>query len=323
MNILVTGGAGYMGSVVSNLLLQEGHEVRVLDALNFGGQALLGAYPQSNFEFQKGDIRDAETIDRALEGRESVVHLAAIVGDPACAREPELAQETNFEATMQLFERSRRHGIHRFVTASTCSNYGRQQDPDKFVNEETELLPISLYAETKVAVERSLLDLSGNDHPNVTILRFATLFGLSPRMRFDLTVNEFTKDLFTKKSLAVYGEQHWRPYVHVADAARAIVQVLSLPKEKVSGRVYNVGDTSQNLQKGQLVDLIRDRLDMETTIEKVHKEEDPRDYRVSFDKIRDELDFKITRTVADGIEEIIEAISHGVFEDLDASKYRN
>ena len=312
-----------MGSVVSNLLLQERHEVRVLDSLNFGGQALLGIYPQTSFEFQKGDVRDAEVVDRALEGVEAVVHLAAIVGDPACAREPELAQETNFEATMQLFEMSRRHGVQRFVTASTCSNYGRQQDSDRFVSEETELLPVSLYAETKVAVERSLLDLSGNDHPNVTVLRFATLFGLSPRMRFDLTVNEFTKDLLTKKSLAVYGEQHWRPYVHVADAARAIARVLSMPGEKVSGRVYNVGDTSQNLQKGKLVNLIRDRLDVETSVEIVQKEEDPRDYRVSFDKIRDELDFEITRTVADGIEEIIEAISHGVFDDLEAPRYRN
>jgi len=322
MNVLVTGGAGYVGSVVTRHLLEVGHAVRVLDNLSFGGRSLLGVWSHPRFRFVKGDLRDPEAVGAALAGVEAVVHLAAIVGDPACARQPELAREVNLEASLALFDAARRRGVAYFLFASTCSNYGRMADPDGLVNEEAELNPVSLYAETKVAVEEALM-AGAEEGPAPTILRFATVFGISPRMRFDLTVNEFTKELLTKGRLAVYGQQFWRPYVHVRDAARAVALALETAPKAQGFRVFNVGDTDQNYRKGDLVDLIRRELDRPVEIEYVHRQEDPRDYRVSFEKARSELGFSITRTVPQGIREVKEALESGVIEDPDDPKYRN
>ena len=323
MRVLVTGGAGYVGSVVARWLLRGGYEVRVLDSLLYGGSTLLELYNDDNFHFIYGDIRSAEVAKKALDGVDAVVHLAAIVGDPACARQPILAREVNLNASLQLFELARHQGVGRFVFASTCSNYGKMADPSQYVTEESELRPISLYAETKVAVEKALLDEPLVNCPAVTVLRFATIFGLSPRMRFDLTVNEFTMQLLTQRKLVIYGEQFWRPYIHVRDVGRAIALVLSTPLEKVSGQVINVGDVGQNYQKGQIVDLICAQIAAKPELVRVHKEEDPRDYRVSFDKIRQELGFRITRTVEDGIREVIDAINQNVLTDFDSPYYRN
>jgi nucleoside-diphosphate-sugar epimerase len=305
------------------MLLSEGHQVRALDTLLYGGQSLLGLYYYDGFSFVHGDVRSADLVNSALDEIDAVVHLAAIVGDPACARQPLLAREVNFDASLQLFDLSQRKGVQKFILASTCSNYGRMNDSKNSLTEESELRPISLYAETKVAAERTLLDLSAPNSLALTILRFATLFGLSPRMRFDLTVNEFTMELLTRRKLVVYGEQFWRPYVHVRDAARAISLVLNAPREKVGGQVFNAGDSSQNYQKGQLVELICAQLGHDSEVNYVHKEEDPRDYRVSFEKIKRELAFDITRTVKEGVEEIIDVINQGIISHFDDPRYRN
>ncbi len=323
MKILVTGGAGYVGSVVARDLLSHGHEIRVLDCLLYGGRSLLGLYPEERFRFVKGDIRKDADLEEALEGMDAVIHLAALVGDPACARQPELAREINLEASLQLFDLSRKRKAERFIFASTCSNYGRMSDPDGCLTEDSQMRPVSLYAETKVGVERALLSAPKTDRPAATVLRFATVFGLSPRMRLDLTVNEFTLELLTKRKVTIYGEQFWRPYVHVRDAARAIRLVLESPLPKVAGQAFNVGDNSQNYQKGQLAELIRRQIGDHVQIERVAKAEDPRDYRVSFEKIQRELGFRITRTVQEGVREIIEAISQGVLSDFEDSQYRN
>jgi len=321
--ILITGGAGYVGSVVARHLLSLGYHVRVLDSLLHGGNSLLGLYSEDKFEFIRGDIRDKGIASQALLGIDGVVHLAAIVGDPACARQPEESQSVNLEGSMQIFEAARNHGVNKFVFASTCSNYGKMIDTSQYVTEESELRPVSLYAENKVAVETSLLSESSHDSVNVTILRLATAFGLSPRMRFDLTVNEFTLELLLKKSLMVYGEQFWRPYIHVCDIARAVSIVLEASSNKISGRVFNVGDNSQNFRKGEIVELVKSVIKQECKIQYVKKEEDPRDYRVSFDRINNELGFSITRTVEDGIREIADVISKGVIAEFDHPYYRN
>ena len=321
MRVLITGGAGYVGSTLTPLLLAAGHKVRVLDRLSYGGESLLGVWSHPDFEFVHGDIRDFDTIRQAVNDCAAVVHLAAIVGDPACAREPETARAVNLNAAMNLIEESRRAGVQRFVFASTCSNYGKMKDPSQFVNEESELQPVSLYAETKVAVEKSLLQSAGDGwYP--TPLRFATVFGVSPRMRFDLTVNEFTMEMITKKHLIVFGEQFWRPYVHVFDAARGIALVLNAPPQAVAGRVFNVGSTDQNLQKQQIVELIRP-LTPDAKIEFVHKNEDPRDYRVSFDRILGELGYKTTRSVVEGVVEVAKLVRTGAISNLADTRYRN
>jgi len=321
VRVLITGGAGYVGSTLAPLLLAAGHKVRVLDRLLYGGESLLGVWSHPDFDFIHGDIRDRETLRQAVSECDAVVHLAAIVGDPACAREPEIARAVNLDASMNLIEESRKAGVQRFVFASTCSNYGKMKDPTQFVNEESELQPVSLYAETKVAVEKFLLESAANGWCP-TPLRFATVFGVSSRMRFDLTVNEFTMEMITKKHLVVFGEQFWRPYVHVFDAARGIALILSSPPQAVAGRVFNVGSTDQNLQKQQIVELIRP-LAPDAKVEFVRKNEDPRDYRVSFDRILGELGYKTTRTVVEGIVEVAKLVRTGAISNLADNRYRN
>jgi nucleoside-diphosphate-sugar epimerase len=322
MNILITGGAGYLGSALVPLLLADGHRVRVLDRLLHGGESLLGVWSHPDFEFVHGDMCDRAKLQTVVTGIEAVVHLAAVVGDPACSRQPDLARSVNLQGSLALIEESQQAGVSRFVFASTCSNYGKMNDADKYVDEQSELRPVSLYAETKVAVEKALLESARNGRWCPTPMRFATLFGVSPRMRFDLTVNEFTMEMLTKKHLKVFGEQFWRPYVHVRDAGRAIQLVLSSPAAKVAGGVFNVGATDQNFQKRQLVEMIRPYAP-DAVVEFVHKEEDPRDYRVSFARITDQLGFKISRTVVQGIEEVAQLVRSNVIGNLDDGRYRN
>jgi nucleoside-diphosphate-sugar epimerase len=318
---LVTGGAGYVGSIVVDELLARGRRVRAVDSLLHGSvPSLLLAWGHEGFEFVRGDVRDRSLMASALEDVESVVHLAAIVGDPACARQPELAREVNQEATSALLHDVRSAGVERFVFASTCSNYGKLTSDD-YATEDFELAPRSLYAETKVAAELELL-AAANGRLSPTCVRLATVFGTSPRMRFDLTVNEFTRDVALGQDLVVYGEQFWRPYVHVRDAARAIVTVLGAPRERVAGEVFNVGDTQENYRKLDLVELLTERFP-NARVEFVHKDEDPRDYRVSFEKVSSTLGFGVERRVPDGIDEVVALLASGLVEDPYASIYRN
>jgi nucleoside-diphosphate-sugar epimerase len=318
--ILVTGGAGYIGSLVLDELLACGHRVRVLDALlHRNVSSMLLWWGDSRFDFVRGDIRDAGVRGPALEDVDAVVHLAAIVGDPACARQPDLAREVNLDATRALLADCERAGVKRFVFASTCSNYGRL-DEDAFADERFELRPISLYAETKVAAEQDVLGRNGSLAS--TCLRFATVYGPSPRMRFDLTVNEFTRDLAARGELVVFGEQFWRPYVHVRDAARAIARVLDAPTSAVAGEAFNVGNSRENYRKLDIVTLCQERFP-DGKIEFVHRDEDPRDYRVSFEKVRERLGFETQRSVPDGIDEVSGLLRSGLIDDPYDPCYRN
>ncbi len=318
MKILVTGGAGYIGSVLVRELLAHGMRVRVLDNLMYTGRPLLAYYNATNFEFQLGDIRDEEACKRAMEGADAVVHLAAIVGDPASKRLPELTRDVNFDGSLRLIEIARTQQISKFIFVSTCSNYGKA-DVSTYADENAPLRPVSLYAETKVAVEEYLMEKVSD--LGWTILRFATAFGVSPRMRFDLTISDFTMTMFSQGKLVVYGEQFWRPYVHIKDIARAIQLVLDQP-EQTHGEIFNVGATSENYRKIDIVHLIQKYIPS-AQIEFVHRDEDPRDYRVSFEKIKDALDFQICYTVEDGIREVYELLRSGVIHDFTNPEYTN
>ena len=250
-----------------------------------------------------------------------MVHLAAIVGDPACARDPELARSVNLDATTAFLTEAAAADVSRFVFASTCSNYGRMEDSSAYATEEWELRPVSLYAETKVAAELEILSRSSDEFVT-TCLRFATVYGPSPRMRFDLTVNEFARDAVRGGELVVFGEQFWRPYVHVHDAARAVTTVLGSSASTVGGAVFNVGNSSENYRKQDLVSFLLDRVPT-MRVERVEKVEDPRDYRVSFQKIAATLGFETTRTVPDGIDEVLGLLAAGVVDDPFAGRYRN
>jgi nucleoside-diphosphate-sugar epimerase len=295
--------------------------VRVLDALRHGGAALLPVWADPNLEFEPGDMRDAAAVARAVAGVDAVVHLAAIVGDPACARDPATATSINRDAALALIDAAQSAGVRRFVFASTCSNYGRMADPNGMVDEASPLAPVSLYAETKVAVEGALLAGPPGDMLR-TVLRLATVYGVSPRMRFDLTVNEFTAEMVLRRRLCVFGQQFWRPYVHVADVGRAITRVLTSRPELVERQVYNVGGSDQNFRKQDLVGLIHP-LVPDAVVEYVHRDEDPRDYRVSFERIRGRLGFSLTRSVPDGIAEVARLVGSGVVTDIANPVYRN
>ncbi len=331
LKTLVTGGSGYIGALLVQELQDAGREVRVLDSLLHGQEELAAAQERAGVELIRADIRDTEARRRALAGAEAVVHLAAIVGDPACARDPAASEEVNVQATRALVADANDAGVERLVFASTCSNYGRMADPTVPITEEGELRPVSLYAEQKVGMEQLILGLA-NGAPHAapasasatkpTCLRFATVYGVGRRMRFDLTVNEFTRELWASRELEVFGELFWRPYIHVGDAARAVRTVLQAPAEKVAGAVFNAGRSGENYRKLDLVQEIHKQIDR-GTVSYVHRDEDPRDYKVSFEKIRAELGFETLMTVPDGIAEVIAALDAGTFGDPFDARYKN
>jgi len=320
--VLVTGGAGYIGSDLVRRLLAKGYRVRVIDTIKYGGESLVELFQEPNFELVRGDLRDPDVVEASLQEIDAVVHLAAIVGDPACARDPQLARAVNYDASLQLYDQAAKAGVERFVFASTCSNYGRMADPDGLVDETSPLNPLSVYAETKVGVEQYLLARSRTTACKPTCLRFSTAYGCSPRLRLDLTVNEFTKEVALGRKLQVFGTQFWRPYCHVRDLSRAIIAVLEADESAVAFEVFNVGDTRENYRKQMIVDEICRQLP-DARIEYVEKDENPRDYRVNADKIKRVLGFELDRKVPDGIREIRRIIQSGVLHDPDSPRYSN
>jgi nucleoside-diphosphate-sugar epimerase len=319
---LITGGSGYIGSLLAKELLENGHGVRVLDSLLHGQEDIAAEQEQAGIEVVRGDIRDADARAKALDGAEGVVHLAAIVGDPACALDPEVSNDVNVKATESLVADAKAAGVSRLVFASTCSNYGRMADPTVPITEDGELRPVSLYAEQKVGMEKLILGDGSSNGLSPTCLRFATVYGVGRRMRFDLTVNEFTRELWADRELEVFGEQFWRPYIHVRDAGRAVRTVLEAPVEKVRGNVFNAGRSGENYRKLDIVEEIGKKTD-KGKVSYVTKNEDPRDYKVSFDKIKAELGFETLMTVPDGIGEILAALDAEQFGDPYSPRYKN
>jgi nucleoside-diphosphate-sugar epimerase len=323
--VLVTGGAGYVGSGLLRELLNEGYSVTCVDNLMFGGESLLDIWHNANFTFHKCDVNDWTSLNTILTENsfDAVIHLAAIVGDPACKLHSDLAQKTNWESTKWLIDKCQEIGVPKFVFASTCSNYGKMEDPESYVDEYSKLAPVSLYAELKVKFEEYMLnEMTKSNNFSPTSLRFSTVYGLSPRMRFDLTVNEFTKDLALGRELVIFGEQFWRPYCHVKDFSNAFITVLKSVSNKVAYNVFNVGDTQENYTKQMLIDEIKKVLP-EAKIKYVDKNDDPRDYRVNSDKIKRELGFQISMRVPDGIKEVKRIVQEGVIQDPEDQKYYN
>jgi nucleoside-diphosphate-sugar epimerase len=317
--VLVTGGAGYVGSVVARDLLTRGHRVVVADSLLFGGEALLDLVANRDFTFRKVDICVPAELEALFSAHrfDAVVHLASIVGDPACKVQPELATRTIWEGSRSLLELSEQHGVGHFLFASTCSNYGKME-ADAVLDEDAPLRPVSLYAQLKVRFEEFLLARSVG--PDFTILRFATVYGLSLRPRFDLTVNEFARDALLRGELEIFGPDFWRPYCHVRDIANAVGMVLEKDRERVAGRVFNVGSDEENYQKRAIAEAIAEQIPVR--LRYVERAEDPRDYRVSFERIA-ALGFMPRMRLHDGIGEVAGAITSGLITDPYAARYRN
>jgi nucleoside-diphosphate-sugar epimerase len=327
--VLVLGGAGYLGSVVVTRLLDRGFKVRVLDSFLFGEGALEDVRTHAGCELVRGDVRDIGAVVKAMQGCDAVVHLAAIVGDPACDDNKQLAMEVNRAATRMLADVARGCGVRRFVFASSCGVYGASE----FCLDETSVVnPLSVYAQTKVDSENILLAAGAaireGDGPGVTggdfaptILRLGTLFGLSPRMRFDLVVNLFVARAASSGKITVLNGEQWRPFLHVQDAARAVAACLEAETSAVSGEIFNVGSASLNLQIEQLGEAIA-RVVPGTEIVRVENG-DRRNYRVSFEKIERVLNFRCERTLESGIEEIYAAIQSGLIADFTTEQFNN
>jgi nucleoside-diphosphate-sugar epimerase len=326
-HILITGGAGYIGSLLTGELLRAGSRVTVLDSLLFGGESLLGYLPHPDFRFVKADVTEAGVLRAALKGDwpapQAVIHLAAIVGFPACqAVGHQAAWKYNVEAVKMAFEQAVELGAARFVFSSTYSNYGLAED-GKPVTEESALNPQSLYAETKIAAEEYLLGQK-NAPTAPLVFRFATLFGISPRTRFDLIINQFVLEAFTRRELVIYQRGYSRSFVHVRDVVRGLQMGLDAPEEKIRAQVYNLGDEDGNFTKDEIVALIVRHLPGTAVI---HKDlsfgGDMRDIRVSFDKIKRGLGFRASLSVDDGVREVAEALKNGLIRNPHDEHYRN
>lgn len=310
--VLIVGGAGYVGVPLSSYLLAKGYRVRCLDALIYGQHAAVaGLLGDPHYEFMRGDLRDKHVCEAALRDVSDVVILAGLVGDPVTRQHPVAHQAINVTGLGRFVDALDGRRLGKVVFASTCSNYGVV---DGIADETTPLKPLSPYAVAKVNRELQLLQAVGHVDYTPVILRFATAFGLSARMRFDLTVSEFVRTLWAGETLQVYDADTWRPYVHVRDMARAIELMLRVSDGPVAGQVFNIGSDDANYTKAMLVEEISKQLASKRSVAFVEGTGDRRDYRVSFKKVRDRLGFVTTRTVADGIAELIGALNQGFYQ---------
>lgn len=321
-SVLLIGGAGYIGPIVAEHLLSLGNNVRVLDNLTYqNGFSLDGLLGRQGFDFIQGDMGIPSDVERAAKGISSVILLAGLVGDPITKKYPEAAHQVNDISISSCLETLSTCDIDRLVFISTCSNYGIVPE-NQLADEETPLSPVSLYAKSKVEAERAVLSLVQSGKLNACILRFATAFGISPRMRFDLTVNEFVRDLFLGKRLEVYDPDTWRPYCHVQDFARIIELALAKELRLINGEVFNAGSNGNNFTKRQIIEEILKVQTRKSEIVFLDKGKDMRNYRVNFDKVRSILDFVPLYSVELGIAEILGGLRSGCFLDKD-EKYGN
>ena len=316
--VLVIGGAGYIGSVMVRKMLQRGYRVRVLDSLLYGEQSIAELYTNPSFELIVGDFRHVDTVVQAARGVGAIVHLGGIVGDPACQLDPDFAIEVNFAATRMIKDVCSGFGIKRFIFASTCSIYGADDD---ILSENSEPNPLGVYARSKVDSERILLERP-NGSLTPTIFRMATAFGLSYRPRFDLVINKLTARAAKGEDITIYGGYQWRPFIHVDDVAKAFITCLESPLEKVEYQVFNVGENKLNCQICDIGEMISGLLPG-SRIDRQEDLTDNRNYRVSFDKIRNTLDFTCDRTIQDGITEIGSAIQNGLIDDYRDARFSN
>jgi nucleoside-diphosphate-sugar epimerase len=320
MHVFVAGGAGYIGSVLTPALLEQGNRVTVLDRLYFGDTVTsLGARFGERLRVVRGDVR---TFDPSLlTSIDAVVDLSGISNDPSCEIEPDLTRSVNVDGSKRLAVVARELGVRRYVFSSSCSVYGHGEGPG--LSETSARRPVSLYARAKAEVEDFLLEMGRTSRGamEVCALRLATVFGVSPRMRFDLAINVMTKNAYVARRITVDGGgRQWRPFVHVKDAARAFGLALTSDAGAVAGEVFNVGSDQNNVQILNLAFRVRDAV---PGTEVVHAPTDPdlRDYNVCFDKVQRGLGFRAENGIDQGIREVLAALRDGVVDPDDRRWY--
>jgi nucleoside-diphosphate-sugar epimerase len=309
-SVLVIGGAGYIGSALLPKLLANGYKVRLLDLLLYGSAPISEVENHPNLEIVNADFRHVDKVVEAMRGVDAVIHLGAIVGDPACELDSELTIEINLMATRMIAEVAKGSGVQRFLFASTCSVYGVS---DEVLDECSYLRPVSLYAKSKIASEKVLMAM-GDHRFAPTILRFGTIYGLSGRTRFDLVVNLLAAKAVTDGKITICGGAQWRPFLHVDDAALSVLTVLEAPISLVGNEVFNVGSDRQNYRIEEVGELIRQAVPG-SQIVSFEAGDDARDYRVSFNKIRQVLDFEPRWQLEQGIEQVVNIVRNGTVRD--------
>jgi nucleoside-diphosphate-sugar epimerase len=318
--VLVTGGAGYIGCHVVELLLDLGYRVRVLDNFTYGREPLESLQGHPNLEVVEGDISSIRDVVAAVKDSNHVVALAALVGDPACGLNAEETLNLNYEATKVLTEACNFYGVERLVFASSCSVYGASNN--HFLTESSPLNPVSLYARTRIMSEEIVFNRAGDVVP--VVLRLSTVFGLSRRMRYDLVVNLLTARALVNRRIQIFGGDQWRPFVHCRDAARAFVHAVRAPAPVVRGRTFNVGSNNMNFTIRAVGDIVAEEVGGEVEVDAQPNVDDMRNYRVRFDLIEDTLGFRPEYDLRRGIREMIDAIDvTPVLRDYDRAAYSN
>jgi nucleoside-diphosphate-sugar epimerase len=316
--ILVIGGAGYIGSALLPKLLERGHYVRLFDLFLFGKEPIINVIGHPNLEIIQADFRHMDRIVQAMRGMDDVIHLGAIVGDPACSLDQELTVEVNLMATRMIAEAAKGSGIRRFCFASTCSVYGAS---DHILEERSELNPISLYAKSKLASERIVMQLADSVFCPV-VLRFGTVYGLSGRTRFDLVVNLLTAKAVVEEKITVFGGKQWRPFLHVDDAALALMKAVEAPIDLIRSQVFNVGSNAQNYRLEEAAHIIQSLVPKAQVID-MGPDTDFRNYQVDFTKIRRMLGFSPRWCLQEGINQVITALESGEVGDYRHPTYSN
>jgi len=320
-SVLLIGGAGYIGPVIAEELLKEGYSVKILDSLIYDNYfAVSHLVKFEGFQFIHGDMGDAKLLSDAVRGVTDVVLLGGLVGDPISRKYPELARNINEISVQTCIKHLSKSNLEHVVFVSTCSNYGLIPE-GHLADENYPLSPLSPYSLAKVNAEKLLNSLKLEKGFSPTILRFATAFGLAPRMRFDLTVNEFTKEIINGTELTVFDPDTWRPYCHVKDFAMIVKLVIQAEPERVAFQTFNAGSQENNFTKRQIIQLISAHINSRKVIFK-DDGGDPRNYKVNFSKIKQDLGFVPRFSVADGILEIIEEFKTNKFEGLYGNKNR-
>jgi len=317
-DVLVIGGAGYIGSALLPKLLEAGYNVRILDMLLFGPEPIAEFVNHPRLEILEADFRQIDTVVRAVRDVDAVIHLGGLVGDPACALDEELTIDINLTATRLIAEVAKGAGVARFIFASSCSVYGAS---DEFLDERSLLNPVSLYARSKIGSEKVLLSMA-NTVFGPTILRFGTVYGMSGRTRFDLVVNLLAAKAVLEGEITVFGPDQWRPFLHVDDAAESILLALQAPFESVAGEVFNVGSDAQNYTLGDMARVIHELVPEAKLIES-EGSEDRRNYRVRFGRIARQLGFEPKWTLRAGVEQVIDAIHARSISDYREARYSN
>jgi len=313
-NILVTGSAGYLGSILSTKLVDAGYKVTGIDNLLFGASSISHLRNRRNFNLKKIDIQNTKEIEKAVKGQDAVIHLAGLVGDAVCSANPKHAVNINYLATKDLISASKESGIKKFLFASTCSVYGFNE---KMLTEKDGVNPISVYGMAKVLTEQAVIN-SANSHFITTAFRMSTLYGFSYRMRFDLVINSFTAQATFGDKISLYAGYQWRPFIHVSDTADAYILALEASPEIINKQIFNLSDSEQNFKIYKIAEKVK-KVILGSRVSRNEKVHEPRNYRVDGSKIKRFLKFKTNYSVEDGILEM----HHAIFKNKKFKDYQN